>query len=315
MRGKKKKPVYLPLSQALSWIVASTLLFSGTSHALIKQYFKKRSQKINDPHLALRSIIQTGPQKEALKTRYLAELLGISSDRPCYAKHFDLQSAKQRLLRSPLISCAEVKLSGSDTLYIDYTIRQPLAWLEDYENITVDKEGYPFPFSPFFTPKNLPAIYLGLSPFGTPSPDPDRPTARFGTPLEGKYFSLALDLLSIVTDPKVADLFSVKRIDVSNAFAESYGTREIVVMTEDTLIQQAQGREVQFTLPRILRLSTKHYAQELGNYLKLREQLLEEERQSASASEHLGSTVRLKEKIIDFRIQKLAFIEDYKKHL
>jgi hypothetical protein len=81
------------------------------------------------------------------------------------------------------------------------------------------------------------------------------------------------------------------------------------------LIQQVQGKNMQITLPRILRLSTKHYAQELGNYLKLREQLLEEERKISSLPEHTGTTVRLKEKIIDFRIQKLAFIEEHKMSL
>ena len=127
-------------------------------------------------------------------------------------------------------------------------------------------------------PSSLPKIFLqstlDFSPFGMPSIDPDRPTAQWNTPLRGKYLSLALEILNIVTEPKVADLFSVKRIDVSNAFTESYGTREIVVITEDFLIRSINGKEVQFCLPRILRLSTKYYAQELGNYLKLREQTI-----------------------------------------
>ncbi len=215
-------------------------------------------------------------------------------------------------MRSPLISQAEVKLIKPGTLYIDYTIRQPIAFLEDYENVALDKEGYPFPFNPFFTPKNLPAVYFGLGPFGTPPVDPERPTVQWRVPLQGKYLTLALDLLAIVADPKVADLFSVKRIDVSNAFAESYGTREIVVITEDSIIRHSNGKDVQLIIPRLLRLSTKNYAQELGNYLKLREQLLEEERKISSLPENTGTVIRLKEKIIDFRIQKLAFIEEHK---
>ncbi len=307
---RKKNTVYLPLTHALAWIVASTLLFSGSSYTLIKSYFKNRGH--SDQQIALRSIIQTGPQKEALKTEYLAELLGISSDRPYNAKRFNLERAKESLLYSPLISRAEVKMIKPGTLYIDYTVRQPIAYLEDYENVVLDKEGYPFPFSPFFTPKNLPTLYFGLGPFGVPAVDLDRPTARWRAPLQGKYVTLALDLLNIVADPKVADLFSVKRIDVSNAFAESYGTREIVVITEDSIIRHSNGKDVQLIIPRLLRLSTKNYAQELGNYLKLREQLLEEERKISSLPENAGAIIRLKEKIIDFRIQKLAFIEEQK---
>lgn len=301
----KKNTVYLPLTHALAWIVLSTLVFSGSSYIAMKHYLKKTQQSGTDPKFALRTIIQTGPQKEALKTEYLAELMGVSSDHPYNARVFNVERAKERLLQSPVIACAEVKIIKPSTLYVDYTVRQPIARVEDYTNIVLDKEGYLFPFTPFFTPKNLPVIYLGLSPFGMPPYDPDRETAQWNVPLEGKYFNLALDILNIVTDPKVADLFAVKRIDVSNAFSESYGTREIVVITEDSIFKSMEGKELRISVPRILRLSTKNYAQELGNYLKLRQQLLEEESKTIS----MAST-RLKEKIIDFRIQQLAFIEE-----
>jgi hypothetical protein len=307
---QKKPPVYLPLTHALAWIVASTFVISGGSYAILKQLLKQRRASDCNPQFVLRSIVQTGPQKEALKTEYLAELLEISADRPRHAPSFDLKRAEERLKASPLISQAEVKWIKPNILYIDYTVRQPIAWLEDYENTVLDKEGYPFPFSPFFSPKNLPSLYFGLSPFGKAPLDPSRPVALWGKALDGRYVDLAKGILALVAEPPVADLFFVKRIDVSNAFAESYGTREIVLITEDTLIKTVQGKTVEFRLPRILRLSTKNYAQELGNYLKLREQLFQEEFEKLTLSAGLGPVVRLPEKIIDFRIQKLAFIAD-----
>lgn len=306
----KKRPVTLPLTHALAWIVASTLPVSGGGYALIRHHMKTRAHESVDPAFAIRSMIQTGPQKEALKTEYLAELLGLSSDRPVSAKTFNLRSAEERLLHSPLISQGSVKLIPPNTLYVDYTVRQPIAWLEDYENVVVDREGYPFPFNPFFSPKNLPSIYLGLDSFGTSPADPDKPFAQWGISLSGKYFSLALNILNIVTAPEVEGQFCVKRIDVSNAYAESYGTREIVLMTEDFIVQREVGKDVQFCFPRILRLSTKNYPRELGRYLKLRQQLLEKEKKGLSLSEGGMMMGRQKEKIIDFRIQKLAFIED-----
>ena len=307
---KKKPPVYLPLTHALAWIVGSTLLFSGSSHLALKHYFKNQRQKAQDPQFAIRTLIQTGPQKEALKTDYLAELIGISADRPVHVLGFNLDRAKEHLLQSPLISAADVKLIKPSTLYVDYTIRQPIAWLEDYTNVVFDKEGYLFPFTPFFTPKNLPAVYFGMSAFGEKPSDLDRETAEWHKPMRGKYYSLACDILAIVTDPKVVDLFSIQRIDVSNAFAESYGTREIVILAEDYITKSTQGKDLQLCIPRILRLSTKNYAPELGNYLKLREQLLEEEGKFTPTHENHSSLIRLKEKIIDLRLQKLAFIEE-----
>jgi hypothetical protein len=310
MRNKKK--VYLPLTHALAWIVVSTFLISGTSYSIFKHYLRKRQSRSLDPQYTINSIVQTGPQREALKTDYLAELMGISSDHPYSTAAFNLDRAEQHLLKSPLISQAEVRCIKPNAIYVDYTIRQPIAWLEDYPNIALDREGYPFPFSPFFSPKNLSAIYFGLAPFGVIPAEADRPTVQWGTPLSGKYVKLAFDILAMITDPKVSDLFAVKRIDVSNAFAESYGTREIVIITEDSIVRNIDKKKVQFCFPRILRLSTKNYAQELGNFLKLREQLLEEEAKISSIPEGSDSVVRMKEKIIDFRIQKLAFIEEQK---
>ena len=121
----------------------------------------------------------------------------------------------------------------------------------------------------------------------------------------GKSFALGDALLKIVTAPGSRDQFHVRRIDVSNAFAESYGTRAIVLLTEDFLIQG----QTHYILPRILRLSTKNYAQELANYLQLRTEWLERERQSLPRSPSEKGEVTLKEKIIDLRIEQLAFVE------
>lgn len=304
-----KKNQHLPLTHALAWIVVSIFLVTGTSYLILNQYLKEQKNNAFDPQYAINSIVQTGPQREALKTQYLAELINLSSDYFYSSLAFNPKKAERCLLRSPLISRAEIKLIKPNALYIDYTVRQPIAWLEDYANVVLDKEGYPFPFRPFFSPKNLPAIYFGLAPFGMPSIEPDRPIAQWGMPLKGKYLDIAFDILSIISDPKVNDFFSVKRIDVSNAYAESYGTRKIVLILEDSMTLTIDDHPVQFCLPRILRLSTKNYAQELSNYLKLREQLLEEEKKISSIPENSNSVIRLKEKIIDFRLQKLAFVE------
>lgn len=306
---------HIPLVQALGWIIGSALLVSGGSHLALKHYFKQQRQVYRDAPCVIQTLIQTGPQREALKTEYLAELMGISADFPPLAASFNLREAEKKLHLCPLISHAQVKLIKPSTLYVDYTIRQPVAWLSDYENVALDRSGYPFPFRPFFSPKNLPEIYFGLGPFSQPAHELEKPIANWNQPLTGKYVEIAFQLLSLLSDPKQQELFTLKRIDVSKALAESYGSREIIVVVEDHIPIQNNGHEVHYIFPKILRLSTKNYAAELGNFLKLREQLIQNERGGLTLNPHDQGVVRQKEIVIDFRIPNLAFIpEATKKH-
>ena len=143
----------LSLVQSLLWIVGSTLFITGGTYKALKFY---HNQHKSSAHYFLCRIVQTGPQREALKTTYLAELMRISADRPVAVAAFDPAAAEKRLRYSPVIKEAEVKLIDPDTIYVDYTVRQPLAWLYDFENVALDEEGVPFPVSPFSLPKSFP---------------------------------------------------------------------------------------------------------------------------------------------------------------
>lgn len=272
----------LSFVQALGWILSSTFLISGSAFAWLCYY---QQQRVSGSSEKISAIIQTGPKKEALKTVYLAELMGISVDQPEPFLGFDIKRAEDRLLSSPVIKKASVKLLSPGTLYVDYTAREPQAWIYEYENTAIDEEGYLCPVYPFFSPKNLPEIHLGLPPFGR------YPVIGWNIPLKGREIELAFSLLKLIKTTETEELIQIKRIDVSKAFSESCGMREIVLICED------QIENVRHT--RFLRLSPKNYPQELGNYLKLREQLIEKERNS-------GPT----EKVIDLRLSKLAFIEE-----
>lgn len=290
----------LPLTHALAWIVGSMLFVNGIGYSCLKMVMKRSRNLIRHEEKRIRSIVQTGPQKEALKTEYLAEILGICAEDPPNISTFDVHSARDKLLSSPLIAHAEVSTIKPNILYIDYTVRQPIAYLADFDNVVIDKEGYPFPFSPFFSPKNLPQIYLGLASFAMPSSDADKPIAKWGHSLQGKHLHIALEILSFAADPKISQDFHIVWIDVSQAFSKTCGTREIVLVTHDTFF----AAEVKHVFPRILRLSTKSYAQELGNYLKLRPQLLEEDVKKVALAQKISS------RMIDFRIPNLAFVEE-----
>ncbi len=67
----------LSFTSALFWIVASLFCVTGGTC----KYVRLQEQKRAHPSF-IYAIIQTGPQREALKTVYLAELLNLSWDRP-----------------------------------------------------------------------------------------------------------------------------------------------------------------------------------------------------------------------------------------
>lgn len=302
----KRSSGRLPLVQALGWIVGSSLVISASGHALFKAVLQKDNS--TQKQAKITSLIQTGPQKEALRSEYLAQLMGLSKDRPQLVSRFDLKKAKVSLLSSPLVQEAHVKVLKPSTLYVDYTVRQPLAWLYDYENIALDREGFLIPMYPFFPPKNLPEIYLGLAPFGERPAIAHLPIAAWNEPLKGPIIELAFDLLSRM-QPLSRDLFRIKRIDVSKAYEESLGRREIIVLVDNEIFLPESSDPIIST--HYLRLSTKNYPQELGNYLELRKTVLDNDLQKLKG-QGLSQKMSLPEKIIDLRLPQLAYIDEKK---
>ena len=224
--------------------------------------------------------------------------MGLSFDNPTSLREFDAKSAELQLLQSPVIQSAKVQTIQPNIVYIDYTVRQPIAWIYDYLNVAIDRDGFLLPVYPFFSPKNLPEIYLGL------------PLTKKGEnfpwnqPVKGKSIELAFSLLQLL-QTYGTDLFILKRIDVSQAFAESYGRREIVLQVENEVSVEKNGVLETIQIPHILRLSTKDYPKELANYLQLRVNLLEKE----EIKLYSDSSLSIKERVIDLRIPQLAYIE------
>jgi len=281
-----------------------TLLLSFGGYAL---YIKYKWTRLHSEHYQLTGIIQTGPEKEALKTVYLAELLNLSSDAPKNLYALDLKKAEAALLSSPLIAKAKVKRLLPNTVYIDYEVRRPIAWLADYRNTAMDREGYLFPIDPFLPPKEIPEIYLGLPPFEEEEDAFGRSGGRWRVPVANRYLTLAFDLLQTFEGSPWRDGLRIKRIDVSNAFAPSLGRREIVLFTEEEIYIKKEDREVAFTFPKILRLAPKDWNQQLQNFFALRRNMIEDYKKQLALVEEDG---RFSPRIIDLRIPQLAFIEN-----
>jgi hypothetical protein len=298
----------LSLVCALSWIVGSTIIITGSAHIYFTQYLFARGKIIKNQDLYVNSLIQTGPQKEPLRSEYLAQLMGLSLDKPVRVTEFDAKKAQRDVLESPLVQEARVKVIKPSTVYIDYTVRQPIAWLYDFENLAISKDGCVIPMHPFFPPKNLPEIYMGLSPFGQEGLGLQTPQVQWNKPLLGPYFETSIDLLTRL-QPLARDLFRVLRIDVSRMFESSLGRREIVIILQNELF--LSNREDPVLIKHFLRLSTKNYPQEIGNYIELRKKILEDDYAFLDNDPLSNQSFNL-DKVIDLRLKQLAYIDQPK---
>jgi hypothetical protein len=273
--------------RALSWIVGSSIIISFIGHKVFEKSIRFKKKKAPE---MVAYVVQTGPQKEALLSDYLMEKLSLSIDKPVLFTSFDVMEAKKTLQQSPVIAEVDVKKVVPNIIYVDYSVRKPFVWVVDYHNAALDKEGIVIPAYPFFSPKKMPKIY-----FGKENPQPQ----SYGEKMTGRSWDLAVSVLDCLQE-EGKDLFFIKQIDVSEAFASSLGRREIVVALENEIyIQDTPCISTHF-----LRLTPKAYKEEIVKYFSLREYLLEAESQEIIPS----GTRRVKDKTIDLRISQLAYI-------
>lgn len=165
------------------------------------------------------AIVQRAHGAEALRTQDLAELLGLSCDRPSHLYALNLETMRQQLLRCPAIRRAEVRRVHPDILYVDYEMHTPIAFYADYENVAIDADGWVFPITPYFTPKRLPQFFLG----NASSPTWDRP-------LTSPELQLARTVLACL-ETTLAGSVPIQ-IDASNAYSQNMGRREVVALLQ-----------------------------------------------------------------------------------
>jgi hypothetical protein len=281
------------MRQSLFCLIGSTCLTLTLSISAYSIWKKHRNEKLQSPGYRITAILQTGAEKEALKTSYLAELLDLSVDCPTPLYALNEKKAEKLLLASPLIAHAKVKRLPPSTLYIDYEVRKPVAWLADFKNMAIDAKGFLFPVDPFFSPKRLPEIYLGVS-------------ADVGWHIKSPLFDLALEILNFLETAPWKEGLRIQRIDVSNALAPSLGQREVVLFTEEELSIHRSDQEVVCIFPKILRLAPKDYTQQLCNFFSLRRSMMEDYKRQIATIQEGG---RFAPRIIDLRIPQLAFVE------
>lgn len=290
----KNKSDKIQLPKAILIIFVSVCILSGTCLLGIVAYKHIREKQRLDNSYHIVAVVQTSPDAEGLKTAYLAEVLGLSVDKPVNLHEFNAKEAQQTLLKVPVIKEAKVRKIHPGTIHIDYVRRKPIAYFRDYTNTAIDADGILFPFKPFFTPKRLPEIVTGQHLEGN----------IWGKKVENKWLKLAytfLNLSSMYCDDKTV----LCCIDVSQAYAGNNGQRQVVLSLEDRVVRVANGQSILCIHPRILRLCPDNFHEQLANYISLRTYLRDKEK-AASLTGKEG-IVQSKPTIIDMRLSDLAF--------
>jgi len=291
----------ISIGKAFLAIALSVVICTGTVGSVLVYYKQIREKQRHDPNYEIVAIVQRTADPEPLKTVYFAELLNLSVDHPMNLYAFNTRQAERLLLQSPIIKEARIRKIPPGSISIDYVMRRPIAFIGDYTNTAIDADGVVFPFKQFFTPKVLPVIYLGFE----QGQHVQQPLA-WGIELKGKESELAFDILEFTTQNCCHEMSFLRSIDVSMAFAPSYGQRQIILGLEERVSKMIGGSPILFIYSHTLRLAPSSYKKQLSNYLVLRNYLRENDHLPSKMPE--GSIVKVKEKIIDLRLENQAFI-------
>ncbi len=143
----------IPIKKALFWIWGSTIVVSGGVSLFLSLKQKWDHEIHRHQRFNIQTIVQKCSSAEPLSTDYLAECLELSIDAPTNIFASSSDEMEEALMLSPLIKSVLVSKILPSTLMIEYSLRQPVAILYDYQNTVVDDEGVLFPLQPFKTPK------------------------------------------------------------------------------------------------------------------------------------------------------------------
>ena len=271
----------IPVGKAFRLILLSIFIMQGVILGSFMIYRNVKRSWTDDNAFRIVALVQTGPEKEALPTGFLAELLDLSVDRPINLYRFDCKEGRDKLLRCPVIKEATVRRIKPGTVYVDYSLRKPVAYLGDLSNTALDADGVAFPFSPYYTPKFLPEIFLGGSEDVLEKSYP----CKWGDCIQSERLQLAWNVLQQVRARLADDSIRIHRIDVSRSGSASYGFREIIVVLENRDRKQV-----------ILRLNSHDYPSALTDYRLM--------------MDHSEQDLQANPLIIDLRIPNLAFVKE-----
>lgn len=225
----------IPMKKAIFQILFSTLVISGIPWLIFGIYTYLWVLKLGDPQYTIAAIIQEG---QGIKTEWLSKLMGLSEGKPVNLYQFDAKKAQKKLEKFPAIQSASINKIFPQTLYIQYELRKPFAFVEDIPNAAIDREGILFPYAPYFSSKKLPILMTGVK------------GLELGKKIPEEFLALIKTVLAQVPSSKEI------KIDASHTNEMSLGQQRLVV---------AVGKHVLILDPTQLQSGLKRYQQLLSS--------------------------------------------------
>ena len=263
-------------------ILASTLIISAVTFRIYQKWYSNFAAIRNSKQYYISGIYQTGPQKDAVSSIKLAELMKLSVDNPIHILDFDEDLAEKNLLNYPLFKKVNVKKWKPSSVFVDYTIRDPYLIVEDYEDVVMDSDGVLFPYSQFFSTRRLPKCYLGVN---------ENFDLNEKKKLTLRSFQKAQNFFE-------GSSYKIESLDVSESFSDSFAKREIIFKISQELEEQI--------FPYYLRMSVVDIEKQLSNFLVLSKEFSKQQKLWLK----LYPNVAPKEKVVDLRIEGMALIDN-----
>lgn len=293
---KKKIPIIL----AYLYIVLSIGIICGPTYYGLKSYQGWKQTRSVDASYVIKAIVQSTDGKVKLPSEDLGKMMGLSSDHPQNLFSFDLKEAKKKLKTYPIIKKVQLKRVKPSAIYVQYHLRTPFVQIVGHDNLGMDKEGFLFPLKPTYSDLSLPEVVMGSS--------CKLEDIKWKQSQKDPCTTLALKIFSELNECQNKQVFVVKKLDLSKAYASSYGKREILLYIEENL---KITEELEYVFPKILRLSTKGYSKQLGDYLVLHDKMMADYKNQLGPDARGKGTLRFATTTVDLRIPSIAFIDNH----
>lgn len=217
--------------RSLGTVLLVTLFVNGPFWGAWIFWRETVRKKQANPEYYINRVVSITSGDELLRPAILAEWLDLSVDKPLNLYAIDLNKASKLLKKHLLVKKVKVFRDPPSTLVIESEIRKPVAFVGERSNIAIDKEGNVFPFSPFFTPKKLPKLFIG----------------------KRENFPAAQKVLSWLIEK--GRLEQVEFIDVRKAEADSLGEREVIMSFQGRLLVRLNPDSLEKGLQRFFKLN------------------------------------------------------------